>query len=50
MVQLFTLCYEAVVYFLNDMQYIDNWPVTYNTGAGGLFVNIIIKFLWFNFK
>ena len=32
------------------MQYIDNWPVTYNLGAGGLFVNIIIKFLWFNFK
>ncbi len=47
---LFTLCYEAVIYFLNDMEYLDGWKVTYNVGAGGAFVNIIIKFMWFNIK
>lgn len=46
----FTLCYEAAVYLLNDLHYLDNWKVTYNVGAGGAFVNIILKFLWFNVK
>ena len=46
----FTLSYEAVIYLLNDLGYLDNWKVTYNVGGGGAFVNIILKFLWFNIK
>jgi len=48
--QFFILCYEALIYLLNDNLIIDNWRVMFNIGAGGVFINMYFKFLWFNFK
>lgn len=35
---------------LNDNNITEEWKVMFNTGAGGVFINIYLKFLWFNFK